>query len=264
MSIFSFSQRIAICLLMGCVTVVQAAPAATTTTLSSSLNPSMLGQSVTFFATVNGINITGTVDFSEGATVLCGGVFLAGTGSAKLASCTTSSLTVGLHTISAAYPGDANNNQSNATLVQQVNGPTPTTTTTTLSSSLNPSMLGQGVMLTAGVNGNNPSGTVSFHDGAAPITSCDAVPLTGTGNSKTAVCLTTTLAVGVHAIRATYSGDGANLTSLASVTQTVNDANATVLAAPALSEPELFLLAAVLAGMGLTMPRSGRHWSTKE
>jgi len=259
MTIFSFFKKAAICLAIGCATVAQAAPAATTTALSSSLNPSMLGQSVTFIAAVNGTNITGTVDFGEGTTVLCSGVLLAGTGSVKLASCTTSSLTVGLHAISAAYRGDANNSPSSATLVQQVNGPTPTATTTALSSSPNPSALGQNVTLAASVSGNNPSGTVSFYDGAALIAGCNAVPLAGTGSNKTAMCVASALLAGSHTISATYSGDSANATSSGSVVQVVNSVNVGVFAAPALSVPALLLLIAALAGLGLKVSRLVRQ-----
>jgi len=259
MSISSFFQKAAICLAAGYVTLAQAAPAPTTTILSSSLNPSMLGQSVTFFAAVNGTNITGTVDFGEGATILCSGVVLAGTGSAKLASCTTSSLTVGLHTISAAYRGDANNSPSSATLVQEVDGPTPTATTTALSSSPNPSSLGQNVTLAASVSGSNPSGTVSFYDGAALIAGCNAVSLAGTGGNKTAICVVSALLTGSHTISATYSGDSTNATSSGSVVQVVNSVNVGVFAAPALSASALLVLIAALAGFGLKVSRLVRQ-----
>jgi hypothetical protein len=48
----------------------QAALSRTTTTLVSSLNPSGLGQAVTFTATVTGLSPTGTVTFKDGATTL--------------------------------------------------------------------------------------------------------------------------------------------------------------------------------------------------
>ena len=78
--------------------------APTTVTLVSSLNPSISGQAVTFGATVtspNG-NPTGTVSFFDGATILASSP-LSGNGSASL---TTSTLTVGAHSITAAYSGD--------------------------------------------------------------------------------------------------------------------------------------------------------------
>jgi Bacterial Ig-like domain (group 3)/Autotransporter beta-domain/IPT/TIG domain len=93
--------------------------AATTTTLSSSLNPSSFGQPVTFSARVTGSSPTGAVTFLDGATAI-GSVTLAG-GTAAL---TTSSLATGTHSITAKYAGDANNSSSaSAALVQTVNIP---------------------------------------------------------------------------------------------------------------------------------------------
>jgi uncharacterized repeat protein (TIGR01451 family) len=79
--------------------------ASTATAVSSSLNPSLLGQSVTFTATVTsaGGTPTGTVQFKDGVNNLGSPVTLNGSGQATL---TTSSLTAGTHTISAVYSGD--------------------------------------------------------------------------------------------------------------------------------------------------------------
>ncbi len=76
--------------------------AATATAVSSSLNPSLLGQSVTFTATVTspGGTPTGTVQFKDGVNNLGTAVTLNGSGQATF---TTSSLTAGTHTISAVY-----------------------------------------------------------------------------------------------------------------------------------------------------------------
>lgn len=107
--------------------------AATTTTLVSSLNPSLFGQSVTFTATVTGANPTGTVQFSDGATSLG-----SGTASAGMAAFTTSALAVGAHPITAAYGGDAANSASNSSILTQVvltvgPGPSPVRPAPTLS-----------------------------------------------------------------------------------------------------------------------------------
>ena len=70
-----------------------AAPGVTATALVSSLNPSTVGQAVTFTATVSGgTSPTGNVQFREGATVLAT-VPLAG----ATAAFTTSALSVGVH-----------------------------------------------------------------------------------------------------------------------------------------------------------------------
>jgi hypothetical protein len=105
------------------------APAATPTTtgIVSSLDPSMLGQSVTFTATVSGNAPTGTVQFKDGAANLGSPATLSG-GQATL---TTSSLALGTHPISAVYGGDTNNTGSTSPALNQVvnaSGPGPSGT----------------------------------------------------------------------------------------------------------------------------------------
>jgi len=95
--------------------------AATTTTLTSSHNPSEAGQPVSFTATVtaNGSVPTGTVTFTDGGVVI-GSVGLSG-GAATL---TTSSLTIGSHTIVAAFAANASFSASTSPpLLQAVNTP---------------------------------------------------------------------------------------------------------------------------------------------
>jgi len=93
--------------------------ATTTTALSSSVNPSKSGQSVTFTATVKGQYggaVTGSVAFSDGKTVLKT-VALSG-GTVKFS---TSGLTSGQHSLTATYSGDANDGASMGSLTQKVN-----------------------------------------------------------------------------------------------------------------------------------------------
>jgi hypothetical protein len=196
--------------------------ASTSTNVSSSQNPTVIGQSVTFTATVSAAapgsgTPTGTVTFLDGATTL-GTASLSG-GNATLA---TSSLSVGNHTIAVSYGGDANfNSSASATITQTVNG--NTSTTTTVSSSLNPSVFGQSVTFTATITpisgSGTPTGTATFLDGGASIAS-------GTLSSGSATFSTSSLSVAMHTITVSYSGDSnfANSTSSA-ITQTVNKAN---------------------------------------
>ncbi|MFZ0481193.1 MAG: Ig-like domain-containing protein [Terriglobales bacterium] len=93
--------------------------AAGTTTLTSSLNPSTYGQSVTFTATVStafGGTPTGTVVFKDGTETLKT-VTLSG----GVASYTTSTLAVGSDSITATYNGSVDFTASSAALTQTVN-----------------------------------------------------------------------------------------------------------------------------------------------
>jgi hypothetical protein len=92
--------------------------AATTTTLGSSLNPSVRGQSVTFTSMVTsaaGIP-TGTVTFKSGAAILGTGL-LDGTGTATLA---ISNMAAGTHSVTASYGGAADYNISTSPAISQV------------------------------------------------------------------------------------------------------------------------------------------------
>ena len=83
-------------------TVTQAGGAYTTTTLSSSDDHQAHGKSVTLTATVSGTGATGTVTFKDGDAIL--GSSALGNGTATLS---TSDLSVGDHSITAVYSGDA-------------------------------------------------------------------------------------------------------------------------------------------------------------
>jgi hypothetical protein len=198
--------------------------ATSTTGLATSLTPSTVGATVTFTASVSGTAPTGTVNFKDGANSIsgCSAVALSGSGNVRTAQCATSALAAGTHSMTAVYSGDASNNGStSSSLSQVVNG--MTATTTSLGSSLNPSTAGASVTFTATVMGTSPTGTVNFKDGANSIGSCSAVALSGSGNSRTAQCATSTLATGTHSITAAYSGDASNNPSTSSaVSQVVN------------------------------------------
>jgi hypothetical protein len=79
-----------------------------TITVTSSLNPSSFGQSVTFTFTVAGVSglatPTGTIAFSDGSTALASPTLNA----SGVATYTTVMLSGGSHTLSAVYGGDAN------------------------------------------------------------------------------------------------------------------------------------------------------------
>src|SRR5262249_20276885 len=124
------------------------------------------------------------------------------------ATFTTSALSVGTHSITATYSGDANNATStSAPLSQVVN---QGATTITLTSSPNPSAFGRFVTFTATVTGSSPTGTVTFKDGSTVI---GTGTLNGSGQATFTTC---TLSVGTHSITATYNGDANNAPSTSS------------------------------------------------
>lgn len=91
----------------------------TTTTLTSTPNPSEVGENVTFTATVtsSGGTPTGAVTFKEGATTL-GTETLDGSGGATFA---TSTLAAGSRSITAEYGGDSNfSGSTSSPLIQRV------------------------------------------------------------------------------------------------------------------------------------------------
>jgi hypothetical protein len=138
-----------------------------------------------------------------------------GTGNSRTAACTTSSLAVGTHPITASYAGDAGNAASGER--------------------------------TVGAS-DHRSGACADHDHARELAQSGAggrerhadrdgqrhyshrqrrlhrqrqrdcrlyrgIALTGTGNSRTAACTTSSLAVGTHPITASYAGDAGNAAS---------------------------------------------------
>ena len=187
--------------------------AGTSTSLTSSADPSVFGQSLTFTATISvtypGAGMpSGIVTFKDGSTSLGTGNVAGG-----VATFATSILTVANHPITAVYNGDANFLASAASAVTQTVNRDGTTTT--VASSLNPSVAGQSVTFTATVSASSPgsgtaTGTVTFRDGASSI---------GTGllRSGKARLSTSALAAGDHTITAVYGGD-ANFTASTSST----------------------------------------------
>ncbi len=189
--------------------------APTTTTVSSSPNPSIYGQAVTFTAVVSssfGAPADGEiVTFVEGTAVLGTGTISGGS-----ASFTTSTLKAGTNTIKAVYGGDLDLFGSTSKNAKQVVN--EATTTTAVASSQNPSNFGQPVTFTATVTpqlSGTPPGDVIFKDGTTVL---KTVALSG----GVAEFTTSKLATGVHTITATYRGSKSFEGSSGSLTQTVN------------------------------------------
>jgi hypothetical protein len=183
------------------------------TTLSSSANPSTMGASVAFTATVSGTGgtPTGTVTLYDGTTSVAtslGTVALTG-GTAIL---NTFSLALGGHSITAQYNGDANFGPTTSTaILQVVNGQAATVT---LASAQNPAPVKSAVTFTATVSptgGGTPTGTVTFLDANSSgdgNTALGTVALSGgTAVLSTSSSASPFMIAGYHSITAQYSGD---------------------------------------------------------
>lgn len=185
----------------------------TTTTISSSLNPSVYGEAVTFTAVVTPMPPDGeTVTFEQGQNILGTGTLAGGS-----ANFTTSTLNGGTESIKAVYGGDSTFNGSTSKPVSQVVQPAPTTTS--LVSSLNPSKSGQSVTFTATVSpeySGTVTGNVSFYNGSTKLA---GETLAGGVASYS----TTKLPVGTDSIIALYKGNNSFATSSSNiVNQVVN------------------------------------------
>jgi hypothetical protein len=199
-----------------------ATPQATTTALVASINPVVVGQAVTFTATVAGVGPvlgtpTGTVTFKDGTVVL--GTFPVGPGGK--ATFTTSFAVAGGHAITAVYNGDANFVGSSQVLTEQVNAAATTqATTTALAASVNPVLVGQAVTFTATVRGpagsGTATGTVTFFVNNVAVA---RVTLDANGQARLSGFFSRT---GLYSIRAVYSGDARFATSSGSLNEQVN------------------------------------------
>ena len=182
--------------------VLTAGIAATTTTVTSSVNPSVFGQSVTFTATVSsgGGTPTGMVTFKEGASTLAVSPLISGVATFTAPSSVIN--TVATHTITASYSGDINFTSSSGSVLQTVN---QACTATVVTAAPNPSLNGQPVTFTATVSAvtpgtGTPTGTVTFMDGSTSLS-------TGGLGNGTATFSTSSLPAALHNIAAVYGGD---------------------------------------------------------
>jgi hypothetical protein len=188
--------------------------AATTVTVVTSQSPIGVAQPVTFTATVTptapGAGIpTGNVTFNFGD----GTLFTTTLNGSGQASATHTYATAGTFTVSATYSGDTNFSGNSGLVTQSLT----TATSTTLTSSQNPSNIGQSVTFTATATSGSgtPTGSITFKDGG---TTLGTVALAG----GSAAFSTSALTAGNHSITAVYGGGGIFAASTSAVlTQTV-------------------------------------------
>jgi len=129
--------------------------------LSSTSNPSSVGQAVTFTATVSPSSATGTVTFFDGSATLGSGTLNNGT-----ATLTTSGLSAGNHSIVATYNGDNTFWRFFCDMVSDSEKPAPRPRSLQVRTL---PFLGQSLIFTATVSPSGATGTVTFFDGSATL-----------------------------------------------------------------------------------------------
>lgn len=194
-----------------------------TTALTVSPAPAVLGQQVTLTAKISGppgstVIPTGKVTFLSGASTLGTGT-LDNTGTTTYS---TSSLAANTYTLTASYGGDGNYSPSASSVQTLVVSPYSTTTTLTVSPTS--ASVGQTIAFTAKVKTNSgsavPTGTITFLNGTKQLAAV-AVDSTGTSTYSSS-----TLAAGSYTITAAYSGDANDATSTSGATSLVISAAA--------------------------------------
>jgi hypothetical protein len=217
-------------------------PAATMVSLTSSADPAVTGQAVTYTATVTSTggsinpNGEGSMIFRSGSTTLCRGteihrlihhahrwqwetqrgvISLSG----DRATCTVTYPAAGSYPVTASYSGGSDFVASSSSTLTETVKPDSTTTKLTVSSAT--PLFGQQLTLTATVSANAPgsgvpTGTVDFMDGTVPL---GTAMLNHAGK---ATLTTRGLLPGTHAaLTAVYSGDHNYLTSTSSGSRVV-------------------------------------------
>ncbi len=239
----------------------------TTTTLSQLSSNSQYNTPAHLAATVapvapGGGTPTGIVDFFDGQTLLGTGTLVGG--QATLAAW---GLSVGAHSVRAVYTGDQANNYLTSASTIATHTVALGSTTAGLTSSVNPSAVGQQVTFTAavassfGVYGAGVApigGTFTFYDNGVSIGTA-AVDSTGHATFATAA-----LAVAGHPITATYGGDAHYATSTASaVTQTVQQGTVTVAVSSSAATTAVFGQSVTLtAAVNAVLPATGNPTGT--
>jgi hypothetical protein len=212
----------------------------TQVTLTSSLNPSMFGQSVTFTAALSSSSgtPTGSVQFLDGTTGLSTQP-VSGSGTSTY---TTSTLSAGSHTITANFRPTGTFAPGSASLTQVVTGYATTTTLTCQPASIT---VGLTALLTASVTSQNgtPTGAIAFTDNGAALSTQNllngSASLTYTGNVATTHTITAT-----YTPTGSFSGSSATCTEVVTALPTTSTLSATPTSATAGSPVALTVVVA--------------------
>jgi hypothetical protein len=237
---------------------------ATTAGVAANFVNSASGRKVTLTATVVGNSAvaspTGSVTFKDGSTTLGTGTLSTPSGiiGEAFATFTTTTLSVGTHSITAVYGGDGTFGKSSSNAFTETIVAAANTTTTTVTSSANPAAVGAPLTFTATVSGSStPTGTVTIEANGAPL----GVATLSHGTASLTV--TGQLFVGTYNITALYGGSstfGGSVSKalsqqivLAPTTTTVTSSlSVDILGTPAESDDLTTLTATVTNTTGIT------------
>ncbi len=191
----------------------------TVATVTSSENPSVVGDTVNFSVSVtsDGVTPTGAVKLLDGTTTIASGSL----GSGGVVSFPISNLTDGSHSITVSYAGDPQNAAAVSTpALLQVVKDKSAATTTTLSSAASPTIAGAPAtfnatvsVVTANSGSGNIGGTVSIQQGLNVLGVGNINTATASGSTAMAAITLTNLPVGSDSVVAIYSGNSSYATS---------------------------------------------------
>jgi polygalacturonase len=231
------------------VTIANGSPV----TLNAMVQPAK--SQVTFNGTVG--NYTGTpaltqpVNFYEGTNLIGTGMLGANATNNSLATLTLNGVTVGTHTYTAQYPGDAHYTAlAFGSITVTVTGASTASATTVAATGTLTYGNTQTLTATVTATGGTPTGTVEFYDGGSDL---------GTGTlSSGSTSLPVALTGGMHTISAVYSGDNTFKTST-STTKSVTIAQATTTTAASANPTTVAIggsstLTAIISGAGSSVP----------
>ena len=227
----------------------------TSTTLTSASNPGVINTPIHFIANVTNYNagaFSGTVTFTVDNAVACSSVALNGVS----AGCDITFNSLGHHSIVATYSGDAQDADSSSIPVDQIIK-LSLDPASGVSAAPNPQTVTGQVLLTfqavAPSGSAVPTGTVRFIDGTTELTT---VALT----NGIATYSTSSLAVGSHALVASYSGDNTYMPYQSTVTEVIQQASTFTLlsssGSPVLSGQDVTFTATVNATIPATLTGS--------
>ena len=192
------------------LTVHLAQPLLTLSSASSTLEAGATAQ-ITATLVSSGVSPTGTLSLLDGKVVVATQPLAAG----KDVRFSLPALSVGQHTLSASYSGDANNASAiSAELLVTV---TQSQTSVAVATSSNPALGGSPVTLSASVIGGTltATGQVQWMDGTATLGT------TALDSAGRAVLTVSSLALGRHTLQVMYTGDVNHTGSVASLDELI-------------------------------------------